>query len=766
MRTRTLEPLAIAGAVGTALLARYICQKGGGSRWAALSVSDVHRRPTIATAPSRRSTAGAPNGFGSAIGSSRLSGATVPAGSGVPTGPSGPDATKAPTAATALAALSSRLSPPVPTPGGVGLLKTRERPAFPPVTTPAPAAGASVHELTAEDVKTWLDGYMPAALNSRKIAGAIVAVVHNDDIISTRGYGYSDLGGPNQQPTPVDVEGTLFRVGSVSKIPAAIAVMQLVEAGILDLDVDIEAYVQVPIPRAFNEPITLRHLLTHTAGFEEAAKGMWPKEGPFDLERYIMTDPPHQVFAPGTTPAYSNYGISLASYIVERTSGMRFEDYVRINIFEPLGMESTTYEGPLPAHLAPRMSKGYVDVAKEAGTFELPPPAAGSMTTSAPDFARFMVAQLQRRSDILSESGWEYMWTPDAHNAPGAPHNAPAVGLTYMCTQRHGHRAVGHGGDTTQFHAKYEIFPETGIGLFIAVNSSWTSELDDIRNELFRAFADRYLPEIGSEDTVPADISATHAQEIAGTYEMSRAAFTNFLSFMYAAVAQTKVTPRSDGTVEFALMGGRLKGIYREVRPYVWREVGGDEEISATISDGQIRLNIMGIMTFFRQRPSQAALVPVAVASSFALGSAVLAWPAVRALRVALCSNEGGAGLLRRNSRGPLAKAPVSAAGRAARIGGAVAAVAPVAWLGVISRITPPHQPTPDIVIRALQGTQALACAAVIPAAADFARVAREVKRGKVSPSDLAQAALLPLGLAGMTWWGLASKTLEVDISY
>ena len=131
-----------------------------------------------------------------------------------------------------------------------------------------PGTSAGAPELTATDVDTWLDGMMPYALQTGDIAGAVVVVVKDGRVLTQRGFGYSDM----KTLQPVDPERTLFRPGSTSKLFTWTAVMQQVQAGKLDLDRDINDYLDFKIPPAFGQPITLRHLMTHTAGFEEAVK--------------------------------------------------------------------------------------------------------------------------------------------------------------------------------------------------------------------------------------------------------------------------------------------------------------------------------------------------------------------------------------------------------------------------------------------------------------------------------------------------------------
>ena len=129
---------------------------------------------------------------------------------------------------------------------------------------------AGAVELTADDVNTWLDGYLPYALHTGDIAGAEVAIVKDGKILTKRGYGFSDVA----QRTPVDPDTTLFRPGSVSKLLTWTAVMQLVEQGKIDLDADINKYLDFKIPERAGKPVTMRNLMQHTAGFEEQAKGI------------------------------------------------------------------------------------------------------------------------------------------------------------------------------------------------------------------------------------------------------------------------------------------------------------------------------------------------------------------------------------------------------------------------------------------------------------------------------------------------------------
>jgi CubicO group peptidase (beta-lactamase class C family) len=182
--------------------------------------------------------------------------------------------------------------------------------------TPSLAAvAAPAHELTQADADAWLDGFMPYALERNDIAGAEVAIVKDGQVLTLRGFGYSDVAAHK----PVDPAVDMFRPGSVSKLFTWTAVMQLVEQGKIDLDVDVNRYLDFKIPTYDGKPITMRNLLTHTPGFEEVARGGFRFENNVPplgdvLKHWI----PKRVFPPGTTPAYSNWGAALAGYIVER----------------------------------------------------------------------------------------------------------------------------------------------------------------------------------------------------------------------------------------------------------------------------------------------------------------------------------------------------------------------------------------------------------------------------------------------------------------
>ena len=138
--------------------------------------------------------------------------------------------------------------------------------------------------------------------------------------------------------------------------------MQQVEAGQLELDRDVNDYLDFRIPPRDGKPITLRNLMTHTPGFEEPIKRL-VTDRPEQLatpEQYLKAWIPRRIYPAGEVPAYSNYGVTLAGYIVERVTGERYDDYVERHVFAPLGMTQSTTRQVLPAHFRAHMSQGYL----------------------------------------------------------------------------------------------------------------------------------------------------------------------------------------------------------------------------------------------------------------------------------------------------------------------------------------------------------------------------------------------------------------------
>src|SRR5256886_6560123 len=376
-------------------------------------------------------------------------------------------------------------------------------PSPPPAQVPAVAPETSPGaELTKADFDTFLDVLIPAQLRNRNIAGAVVSVVKDGQVLFQKGYGYADF----EAKQPVLPDQTLFRPGSISKLFTATAVMQLVEQGKLDLDRDVSGYLDFAIPKTYPEPVTLRQLLTHTAGFEDTLKNLFvAHESDLKLLRaYLVNQMPARIFPPGKVPSYSNYGFTLAGYIVERVSGEKFERYIDNHILKPLRMTNSTFDQPLPPELAAQMSKGYLNAAKKPRDFEFVQAApAGSLSTTAADMTRFMLAFLQDGSvdgvAILKPETVRQMETRQFELHP----TINGLGFTFMEYSMNPVRAIAHGGDTVYFHSDMVLVPDHHIGYFISFNSLGKS-VGRGRGECLRTFMDGYLSSAGEKVDVDA----------------------------------------------------------------------------------------------------------------------------------------------------------------------------------------------------------------------------------------------------------------------
>ncbi|WP_229238229.1 serine hydrolase domain-containing protein [Dyella amyloliquefaciens] len=451
--------------------------------------------------------------------------------------------------------------------------------------TPVPAGsladlqGASTHQLTNEDLSAFLDGFVPIALARGDVAGGVVSVVKDGKVLFAKGYGYADL----EKRTPVEVDRTSFRIGSTSKLFTWTAVMQLVEQGKLDLDADVNQYLDFKIPPYQGKPITLRNIMTHTPGFEDTAKNLISIDGkPVNLEQYMKSHLPERIFPAGEVVAYSNYGCGLAGYIVQRVSGQDFDDYVDQHIFIPLDMQHSTFRQPLPSALAPLMSESYKTASDgKQQAFEIISPApAGAVTATALDMTHFMIAQLQNglygNNRILQQATAVAMHAQQRTEAPGL--NGFALGFYHE--DSHGQRIIGHAGDLDYFHTDLHLLLDSNVGIFMSFNSAGNAGgAHVIRTALFDAFLDRYYPTAPAKNLPTASTAKADAARVAGWYLASRRNDSG-MRMMYA-LGQNQVQALPDGTI---IAGGINNAAgtplhWREIGPLQYQEVNGTHKL-------------------------------------------------------------------------------------------------------------------------------------------------------------------------------------------
>lgn len=459
-------------------------------------------------------------------------------------------------------------------------------PATPPTVPPAPQNPAGPHPLTAADLETFFDGILPLQLERSDIAGASVVVMKDGNLLLQKGYGYADV----KARKPVDPATTIFRLASISKLFTWVSVMQLEEQGKLDLDADVNRYLDFQIRPAFNKPITLRNLMTHTGGFEEV------------LDDIILTDPrkavslrddlvhnqPMRLYPPGEIPAYSNYGVGLASYIVQRASGEPFEQYVQEHIFAPLGMTHSSFHQPLEKRLEYTDSLGYHgNTTKPPVGFEIfNPVGAGGISSSAGDMGRFGQALLNGGEldgqRILKPETLAMMWTPQFR----ASDQLPAQCMGFYQTWRNDLHWIGHEGDLIAFHSLFFVEPQQKLVLFVSYNSSGGGSLP--RPEIINFFSNRYFP--GTPKSTFLNPYPSELRDIAGEYVTTRRSDSTKLR-IGNLFGERSVSVNKDGVLTIEnwkdLRGHAVK--FRPIGRDLWQAEDEQDRVFA-IRDGNHRV--------------------------------------------------------------------------------------------------------------------------------------------------------------------------------
>lgn len=621
-----------------------------------------------------------------------------------------------------------------------------------------PASGARpAAALTAADLEAWLDGRVAYSLEAGDIAGAVVAVVKDGKVLFQKGYGYADV----KAKVPMNAETSMVRPGSTSKLFTWTAVMQQVQSGKLDLDRDVNDYLDFKIPQAFGKPVTLRHLMNHTAGFEEGLKDLLaydPKLAPSN-EDYLKQHPRPMLFAPGQAPGYSNYGVALAGYIVQRVSGEPFDAYVDRHIFQPLGMRHSTTAQPLPAKFATFIAKGYRQASDPSPSpFELVVTApAGSGSATAADMARFMLAHLQQGRldgvEILSPATTALMHSPSAQARPGF--NVMAHG--FFREFRNGRTLLGHGGDTIVFHSDLSLLPDEGVGIFVSFNSRGKdSAVYLARKALMEGFLDRYFPGQPVVDAPALASAPKDASLIAGRYQTSRRVEHGFLSALYL-MNQTVIAANPDGTIVAPSGPTGEMATFREVAPQLWRKQGGTQELALadvdgvkTVIDSENPVSVLQEAPFLRSAPLTLSILGL---SLLVLAGALAAWPLGALLRRADRATSGASPALQKLRRWQ-------------RIAVVVDLVYVTAWIVLIMPVL-----STDLALYNggndwLFGLMQLSGVFAVAAALVGVWVAWRLFRVDATRLSRAWGVLVALALAGIVWIGVVGQLMALNLNY
>jgi len=505
----------------------------------------------------------------------------------------------------------------------------------PAVNTPdGGMATAAPGPQDAAELEAFFDGLMAANLEAQHIAGATTAVIRDGGLFFVKGYGFANV----EERTPVQPDRTLFRIASISKLFVWTAVMQLAEQGQVDLNADVNRYLtHFKIPDTFETPITLAHLMTHTAGFEEYVIGLFARDASRQapLGEILARELPARVRPPGEVAAYSNHGTAIAAYIVEQVSGRSWNEYVEEKILKPLEMTHTTFRQPLPERLAADLATGYIYSGGEFRPqgFEFVPLApVGGASTTATDMARFMQAHLNLGQlgdvQILAEETTRLMHQELFRHAPEV--NAMAHG--FMDLSRNGQFVIGHGGATLWFHSLLILLPAHNTGLFVSFNSQNGRQA---AMAVFEAFMDRYYPAGEVPAITPPAETVDQLARFTGLYRSTRRVHERFTK-LGAMMNLLEVRTAPDGTLETI---GEEVTRWVPLSPLAFREANGLRTMAFRAdAAGQICYLFMGDRPYYayervplRESPPLQTIPAVVAMAIFLL--TLIFWPTAAIIR-------------------------------------------------------------------------------------------------------------------------------------
>jgi len=456
-------------------------------------------------------------------------------------------------------------------------------------------------------------------LEALGVPGLVVALVKGGRPLLVRGYGVADVA----TGVPMDAERTLVHASSLATPLTATALLQLVDAGLLDLDADIDTYLRkLQVPPAFPEPVTARHLLVHTAGFDSRiiARQVHHPEELLPLQDYLASRMPPRVRPPGEVSIDSEHGYALAGLVIEEVSGSPFATYMRRNVFLPLGMRRSSFDwnGELESSVA--TGYGLAATTLEPLPRDLRQAVPASMlATTASDAARWMLALLNGGTfeghRILSRENTAFMLSRQFTHHPSIA--GTSFGL------REGKRfapvELFQVGSSSGFSSVVVLQPDRRLGLFVAANcriSIW-----GLADAILEPFVHRAPGPRPHEPLPPPD----SAPGVAGYYREA--------SISQTSIEKLATLIRQDRVVESAEDGfvWRSHRFRPAEQPLLFREVDTAEPVALVVGESGARYlvsswGLMERVSWFESRPVQLILW-ILFAAVFLAASA---WPTRR----------------------------------------------------------------------------------------------------------------------------------------
>jgi CubicO group peptidase (beta-lactamase class C family) len=487
-------------------------------------------------------------------------------------------------------------------------------------------------------------------LDKTNTPGAVVVWVQNGEPVILKGYGYANL----EEKKSIDVESTLFRIGSISKPFTAMGVLQQVEKGRINLDADINTYFEKPIIRDhFQVAPTMRHLLTHTIGFDDRYVGLASPtlEKSSTLKQCIEKYLPARVVPSGSFFSYSNFGVGLAGYILEHVVEKEFSSYMYDNVFLPLGMQNTTFfpEG----NQLKKLATGYYNLNNSLTPLAfdyitLPP--AGSVVSTACDMAHFIPTILEvsnlASKGILSQQSATEMLAVQFKNHPDLKNG---TGYLWALGEFNGHQYFGHDGAWNGAHASLMLFPEHNAGFFIAMNTSTSSFIGEVASLLVKT----YLPE---PPTSSSSVSAVTRfsddrplTDFAGTWRPTRYTknlITKVATLIRFTGGEFRTSLEGDSVLTMPDHNGETRRLVR-VAPLLFQSLDDDYKMAFREENGKItHVFTDGINALEKLHPLETSMVQLSI-----LGGSLLLFGALTIIYLLVF-------LIRRSKQKPVFKAP------------------------------------------------------------------------------------------------------------
>jgi serine beta-lactamase-like protein LACTB len=377
-------------------------------------------------------------------------------------------------------------------------------------TAPPPKYAAAVRDL---------EHFIEGEVADKELPALSIALVDDQKIVWARGFGFA-----NPKDKVPATAGTIYRVGSVSKLFTDIGIMQLVEQDKLDLDAPVTRYLPEFKPaNPFDKPITLRQMMAHRSGLvrEPPVGNYFDPTGPSLAQMVESLNRTTLVYPPGQRIKYSNAAIATVGYVLEKTQHEPFPRYLQRAVLEPLGLNRSAFE-PTPAvmkDLAAATMWTYQGREFEAPTFSLGMAPAGSMYSTVEDLGRFLSVLFAGgrgpKGTVLKPATLEQMWTPQF----AKPGEKSGFGIGFMVSEFEGRRRIGHGGAIYGFATEVAALPEDRLGVVVVasrdcVNPVTTRIADVALRHLLAARQDKPLPALATTQPLPAE----EARRLLGHY--------------------------------------------------------------------------------------------------------------------------------------------------------------------------------------------------------------------------------------------------------